>query len=51
MRTRCALARTLKLAAGILTLLQDTLAEEKAADEKLTTLAELQGNEEPAMAG
>ena len=49
--TLCALARTLKLDASILTLLQDTLAEEKAADEKLSVLAELQGNEEAAAAG
>lgn len=49
--TLCALAKTLKLDTAIITLLQDTLAEEKGADEKLTALAETQGNEEAAAAG
>jgi len=49
--TLCALAKTLGLDQAIITLLQDTLAEEKAADEKLTALAETQGNEEAKSAG
>lgn len=49
--TLCALAKTLEMDAAIITLLQDTLVEEKAADEKLTALAEQQGNEEAKAAG
>lgn len=42
--TLCALAKTLGMDQAIITLLQDTLAEEKAADQKLSALAEMQTN-------
>jgi len=42
--TLCALAKTLGMNKSIVTLLQETLAEEKAADEKLSALALSQSN-------
>jgi len=48
--TLCALAKTLALDSAIIKLLQDTLAEEKGADEKLSALAELQTNTDAAAA-
>lgn len=48
--TLCVLAKTLGMDQSIITLLKDTLAEEKGADEKLSLLAEQQVNTDAAAA-
>lgn len=46
--TLCVLAQTLGMDQAVITLLKETLAEEKGADEKLTLLAQQQVNTEAA---